>query len=58
MDFKGYCFRCRDMKTIHGGSVTTAANGRPLASGPCPTCGTQVNRFLSDKEFRKLAGLA
>lgn len=53
MDFQGYCFRCRAKQAIQGGTVTKTANGRVLAQGICPKCGTPVNRFLSDKQAKE-----
>jgi hypothetical protein len=53
MDFEGYCVKCREKKAIKEGSVTQTAGGRPMAQGVCPTCGTKVTRFLSDKQAAK-----
>ncbi len=53
MDFEGYCVKCRKQQKIKGGKVQTTAKGRPMAKGSCPTCGTTVTRFLSDKQAQK-----
>ena len=50
MDFEGYCVKCRKKQPIKDGEVTKTANGRPMARGICPECGTKVTRFLSAKE--------
>lgn len=46
MDFQGYCVKCREKVEIKGGKITTTKNGRRMAKGTCPTCGTTVSRFL------------
>ncbi len=53
MDFEGYCVKCRTKRSIKGGQVVKTAQGRPMAKGKCPVCGTQVSRFLSEKEAKK-----
>ena len=52
-DFVGYCVKCRKQQQIKKVTVQQTAKGRPMAKGPCPTCGTTVTRFLSDKESQK-----
>jgi NAD-dependent SIR2 family protein deacetylase len=49
MEFEGYCVKCREKKSIKGGSVTETKNGRKMAVGTCPKCGTKVTRFLPSK---------
>ena len=49
MDFKAYCVKCRKHRDIKDGKEEKTANGRPIAKGVCPICGTKVNRFLSFK---------
>jgi hypothetical protein len=53
MEFEGYCVKCREKRTIKGGTVGETAKGRPMVKGTCPVCGTTVTRFLSDKESSK-----
>jgi hypothetical protein len=53
MEFEGYCVKCREKRTIKGGTVGETAKGRPMVKGACPVCGTTVTRFLSDKESSK-----
>ncbi len=46
MEFEGYCVKCREKKHIANGEVKETENGRKMAQGTCPTCGTKVTRFL------------
>jgi len=50
MEFEGYCVKCRKTRTIKNGTVKTTANGRQMAQGTCPVCGTKVTRFLPSKK--------
>ncbi len=50
MEFEGYCVKCRAKRTIKDGKVVTTDNGRRMAKGTCPVCGTTVTRFLPSKE--------
>lgn len=43
---EGYCVKCREKKEIQNPEETTMKNGRRIAKGKCPTCGTGVNRIL------------
>lgn len=49
MEFEGYCVKCRTKRSIKGASVRETKNGRKMAEGICPTCGTKVTRFLPSK---------
>jgi hypothetical protein len=49
MDFEGYCIKCRQKRSIKNATVETTSNGRRIAKGICPVCGTKVTRFISDK---------
>lgn len=53
MDFEGYCMKCRRRQKVKHGTVGETSNGRPIAKGKCPECGTTVTRFLSAKEGAK-----
>ena len=46
MEYEGYCVKCREKKAIKDGTVTETKNGRRMAKGKCPECGTTVTRFL------------
>jgi hypothetical protein len=50
MDFEGYCVKCKTKRSIKGAEVVTTKNGRKMAKGTCPVCGTTVTRFLPSKE--------
>jgi len=49
MDFEAYCIKCHKKRAIKNGTVKETKNGRKVAQGTCPVCGTKVNRFLSSK---------
>jgi hypothetical protein len=50
MDFEAYCVKCRKKRNIKNGTVKETSNGRKMAQGTCPECGTKVTRFLSSKK--------
>jgi len=50
MDYEGYCVKCKEKKFIKDGEEVMTANGRRMAKGKCPTCGTTVTRFLPKKD--------
>ncbi len=50
MKFEAYCVKCREKRNIENGEVKETPNGRKMAQGTCPKCGTKVTRFLSAKE--------
>jgi hypothetical protein len=43
--YEGYCVKCREKREFDGKEVETS-NGRRAAQGPCPVCGTKMNRIL------------
>ena len=47
-EFNGYCVKCREKRDFSGQEVEMA-NGRRAAQGPCPVCGTKINRMLGAK---------
>ena len=47
--FNGYCVKCREKRDFEGEEVEMA-NGRRAAQGPCPVCGTKINRMLGAKK--------
>ncbi|NPV56220.1 MAG: hypothetical protein HPY76_06040 [Anaerolineae bacterium] len=49
MDFEGYCIKCKKKQPIKDATVKETANGKKVAQGICPVCGTKVNRFLPSK---------
>ena len=50
MDFEAYCVKCREKRSIKGGTVEVNDKGRRMAKGKCPVCGTNVTRFLPSEE--------
>lgn len=42
--YNGYCVKCRDKRDFDG--EVTETNGRRMAKGTCPVCGTRMNRIL------------
>lgn len=45
-EYEGQCMSCRAKKKFTAESVNTWSNGNEAAVGPCPTCGTKINRIL------------
>jgi len=50
METQAYCVKCRKTQTVKDATVKEAANGRRMAQGTCPECGTKVTRFLPSKK--------
>lgn len=50
MEFEGYCVKCRAKRQITDGEVKETPNGRRMAQGTCPVCGTKVTRFLASEK--------
>ena len=42
--YNGYCVKCKDKRDFDGDIAET--NGRRMAKGTCPVCGTKMNRIL------------
>lgn len=49
MEYMGYCVKCKKKVAIKNAKEITSANGRLMAKGVCPNCGTKVNLFLPKK---------
>jgi hypothetical protein len=43
--YNGYCVKCKE-KRDYTGKVEISKTGMRMAKGPCPVCGTTVNRIL------------
>ena len=43
--YNGYCVKCKQKRDFEG-EVTVTKTGMRMAKGPCPVCGTTVNRIL------------
>jgi DNA repair exonuclease SbcCD ATPase subunit len=50
---QGYCVKCKASREMKDLTYTKAANGRTMAKGTCPVCGTKMNKFLSKEEAEK-----
>jgi len=46
---EAYCVKCREKRTMKDVTMTKTANGRNMAKGKCPVCGTTMNKFLASK---------
>ena len=42
--YNGYCVKCKDKRDFDGEVKET--NGRRMAQGICPVCGTKMTRIL------------
>jgi hypothetical protein len=49
MDFEAYCVKCREKRDVKDGEVKDTPNGRRMAQGKCPVCGTTVTRFMASE---------
>jgi hypothetical protein len=43
--YEGYCVKCKEKREFDG-EVKVSESGRRMAQGPCPVCGTKMNRIL------------
>ena len=43
----GYCVKCKKKREMLNPKVTKMKNGRPMAKGKCPKCGTTICCILS-----------
>jgi hypothetical protein len=48
MEFEAYCVKDRKKVICKNCEVKETANGRKMAQGTCPHCGTKVTRFLAN----------
>lgn len=49
-EYEAYCVKCREKRTMKDASVTETKNGRKMAKGKCPVCGTTMNKFLPSSQ--------
>jgi len=52
---EGYCLKCKQSREMKDLKYVKTANGRTMAKGVCPVCGTTINKFLSKAEAEKEA---
>jgi ssDNA-binding Zn-finger/Zn-ribbon topoisomerase 1 len=43
---EAYCVKCKETKEMKNPEETVTSNGRKMAKGVCPDCGTKMNKFL------------
>ena len=43
--YEFYCVKCKEKRSAEG-EVVISENGRRMAKGVCPVCGTKLNRIL------------
>lgn len=49
--YNGYCVKCKEKRDFQG-TVTISKTNMRMAKGPCPVCGTTVNRILGKAEAK------
>jgi hypothetical protein len=50
---EGYCVKCKASREMKDVKYTETKNGRTMAKGTCPVCGTTMNKFLSKEDAAK-----
>jgi hypothetical protein len=44
---EAYCVKCKAKREMKNAKTVTTKNGRSMAKGTCPVCGTTMNKFLA-----------
>jgi len=44
----GYCLKCKKIKEMKDEDIVTTKNGKSMAKGICPDCGTKICKMLSN----------
>lgn len=44
---EAYCVKCKAKREMKNPKTVTTKNGRQMAKGTCPVCGTTMNKFLA-----------
>jgi hypothetical protein len=44
---EAYCVKCKAKREMKNSKNVTTKNGRSMAKGTCPVCGTTMNKFLA-----------
>jgi hypothetical protein len=42
----GYCVKCKTSRTMQDVEMVRTKNGRLMAKGKCPVCGTTMTKFM------------
>jgi len=45
-EIDGYCVKCKQPRTMQAVEMTRTKNGRAMAKGKCPVCGTTMTKFM------------
>ncbi len=45
-EIEGYCVKCKASRTMQNVEMTKTKNGRTMAKGKCPVCGTTMTKFM------------
>ena len=56
METQAYCVKCRKTQTVENATVKETANGRRMAQGACPVCGTEVTPFCRARRLPENSG--
>ena len=48
-EYEAYCVKCKEKRTMQESHITETSNGRKMAKGKCPVCGTKLFRILGGK---------
>ena len=43
---EAYCVKCKEKREMNKVKEVRSKNGRKMAKGVCPVCGTKMNKFL------------
>ena len=46
VEIDGYCVKCKQPRTMQSVEMTRTKNGRAMAKGKCPVCGTTMTKFM------------
>ena len=53
---EAYCVKCKAKREMKDPKTVTTKNGRQMAKGTCPVCGTTMNKFLAKAGAAPKAG--
>lgn len=49
-DTEAYCVKCKSKREMKGAREETTEKGRRMMRGKCPTCDTNMTKFLPSKK--------
>ena len=47
---EAYCVKCKAKREMKDAQIVDQGNGRRAAKGKCPTCGTNMTKFLPSEK--------